>query len=33
MGKPIAHSVEDVLAVFYSSGLQTVFIDDLMIEK
>jgi carbamoyltransferase len=33
MGKPIAHSVEDVLAVFYTSGLDAVFIDDLLIEK
>jgi len=33
MGKPIAHSVEDVIAVFYTSGLDAVFIDDIMIEK
>jgi len=33
MGKPISHSVEDVLAVFYTSGLDAVFIDDLLIEK
>ena len=33
MGKPIAHSVEDVLAVFFSSGLHAVFIDDVLIEK
>jgi carbamoyltransferase len=33
MGKPIAHSVEDVLAVFYSSGLDAVFIDGILIEK
>jgi carbamoyltransferase len=33
MGKPIAHSVEDALAVFYTSGLDALFIDDLMIEK
>lgn len=33
MGKPIAHSVEDVLAVFHSSGLDAVFIDELLIEK
>jgi carbamoyltransferase len=33
MGKPIAHSVEDVLAVFYSTGLDAVFIEDLLIEK
>jgi carbamoyltransferase len=33
MGKPIAHSVEDVLAVFYTSGLDAVFIDDVCIAK
>lgn len=33
MGKPISHSVEDVLGVFYTSGLDAVFIDDLMIVK
>ena len=33
MGKPIAHSVEDVLAVFYTSGLDAVFIGDLLLEK
>jgi carbamoyltransferase len=33
MGKPISHSVEDALAVFYTSGLDALFIDDLMIEK
>jgi carbamoyltransferase len=33
MGKPISHSLEDVLGVFYMSGLDAVFIDDLMIEK
>jgi len=33
MGKPIAHSVHDVLAVFYTSGLDAVFIEDLMIVK
>lgn len=33
MGKPIAHSVEDVLAVFFTSGLDAVFIDGLMLEK
>jgi carbamoyltransferase len=33
MGKPIAHSVEDVLAVFCTSGIDAVFIDDLLIEK
>ena len=33
MGKPISHSVEDVLAVFHSSGLDAVFVEDLLIEK
>jgi carbamoyltransferase len=33
MGKPISHSVEDVLAVFYTSGLDAVFIEDMLIEK
>ena len=33
MGKPIAHSVEDVLAVFYTSGLDAVFIEDTLIQK
>lgn len=33
MGKPISHSVEDVLGVFYTSGLDAVFIDDLLIDK
>ncbi|MBJ7308880.1 carbamoyltransferase [Rugamonas sp. CCM 8940] len=33
MGKPIAHSVEDALAVFFTSGLDALFIDDVLIEK
>ncbi|WP_158253723.1 carbamoyltransferase family protein [Chromobacterium alticapitis] len=33
MGKPISHSVEDALAVFYTSGLDALFIDDVLIEK
>lgn len=33
MGKPIAHSVEDALAVFLTSGIDALFIDDLLIEK
>jgi carbamoyltransferase len=33
MGKPIAHSVEDVLAVFHTSGLDAVFIENVCIEK
>lgn len=33
MGKPISHSVEDALAVFFTSGLDALFIDDVLIEK
>nr|WKF59440.1 Decarbamoylnovobiocin carbamoyltransferase [Paraburkholderia busanensis] len=33
MGKPIAHSVEDALAVFFTSGLDALFIGDILIEK
>lgn len=33
MGKPIAHSVEDALAVFYTSGLDALFIGNVLIEK
>lgn len=33
MGKPIAHSVEDALAVFYTSGLDALFIGDTLLEK
>jgi carbamoyltransferase len=33
MGKPISHSVEDALAVFFTSGLDALFLDDVLIEK
>jgi carbamoyltransferase len=33
MGKPIAHSVEDALAVFYTTGLDALFIQDVVFEK
>ena len=33
MGKPIVHSVEDALAVFVTSGIDAVLIEDLLIEK
>ncbi len=33
MGKPIIHSVEDALAVFFTSGIDVLFIDDYMIPK
>jgi carbamoyltransferase len=33
MGKPIVHSVEDALAVFYTSGLDVLVMGDYLIEK
>jgi carbamoyltransferase len=33
MGKPIIHSVEDAVAVFITTGLDALIIDDLLIEK
>lgn len=33
MGKPIIHSLEDAIAVFYTSGLDALVIDDLLMEK
>lgn len=33
MGKPIIHSVEDAVAVFQTSGLDAVIIEDLLLEK
>ena len=33
MGKPIIHSVEDAVGVFYTTGLDVLVIDDLLIEK
>jgi carbamoyltransferase len=33
MGKPIAHSVEDAVAVFATSGLDALVINDYLIEK
>jgi carbamoyltransferase len=33
MGKPIAHTVEDALAVLHTTGLDAVFLDDVLIEK
>jgi len=32
-GKPISHSVEDALALFFSSGLDALFIDGFLFEK
>jgi len=33
MGKPIMHSFEDAVAVFFTSGLDALVIDDMIIEK
>jgi len=33
MGKPIAHSVEDAIGLFYTTGLDALVIDDYLIEK
>ncbi|OCQ22754.1 hypothetical protein A7985_02000 [Pseudoalteromonas luteoviolacea] len=33
MGKPIIHSVEDAIAVFYTTGLDALVIDDYLITK
>lgn len=33
MGRPIAHSVEDVLGIFYGCGLDALVIEDVLIEK
>ena len=33
MGKPIIHTVEDALAVFYTSGLDVLVIGDTIFEK
>ena len=33
MGKPIIHSVEDAIAVFYTTGLDALVIGDMLIEK
>jgi carbamoyltransferase len=33
MGKPIVHSVEDALGMFFTSGLDALVIEDYVIEK
>jgi carbamoyltransferase len=33
MGRPIVHSLEDVLGMFYTTGLDALVIDDILIEK
>jgi carbamoyltransferase len=33
MGKPITHSVEDAVGLFYTTGLDALAIEDYLIEK
>jgi carbamoyltransferase len=33
MGKPILHSVQDAVAIFYTSGLDVLVVEDVVIEK
>ncbi len=33
MGKPIIHSLEDAIGVFYTTGLDALVVDDYLIEK
>jgi carbamoyltransferase len=33
MGKPIMHSVEDAIGLFYTTGLGALVIEDYLIEK
>ena len=33
MGKPIVHSVEDAISLFYTSGLDALVVEDVFIEK
>jgi hypothetical protein len=33
MGKPIMHSVEDAIGLFYTTGLDALVIEDYLIEK
>ena len=33
MGKPIIHSVEDAIAVFYTTGLDALVIEDVLVQK
>ena len=33
MGKPIIHSLEDAIAVFFTSGLDALVVDDFIIAK
>jgi len=33
MGKPIVHSVEDAIALFYTTGVDVLVLEDYIIEK
>jgi len=33
MGKPIIHSVEDAIAIFYTTGLDALVLGNILIEK
>jgi carbamoyltransferase len=33
MGKPIVHSLEDCLGVFFTTGIDVLVVDDVLIEK
>jgi carbamoyltransferase len=33
MGKPIMHTVEDAIALFYTTGLDALILEDYLIEK
>jgi len=33
MGKPMIHTIEDAMGVFYTTGLDAMVIDDIIVEK
>ena len=33
MGRPIVHSVEDVMGMFYTAGLDALVVEDYLVEK
>ncbi|MGH8488490.1 MAG: carbamoyltransferase C-terminal domain-containing protein, partial [Gammaproteobacteria bacterium] len=33
MGKPMVHTVEDALAVFFTTGMDALVIEDYLLEK
>jgi carbamoyltransferase len=33
MGKPIVHSLEDALGMFFTTGLDALVVEDVVIEK